>query len=361
MPKAKVRKSKYVSYLLRFAVAALALYLTFRGEDFSKIKDELLGLNLWVFAASLGIWLLSQLVFVVRWSLLLKVQSINIGFWPAFRLHLLGVFYNNCLPTSIGGDLLRAGYVTTHTDKKLEAALSVFVDRIIGLIGMVIMAFLCYWFIPVDEQKERLTFSFNLNLWQRLNEHKLILLGVVVIFAGVLIACVSIAKSRNLLSGAFRIFREKVQMVLGKMYNAIRIYCRKKFALALALLLTFCCQAIFILGLWLIGWEIGIDVHVKYYFVFFPIAWLLGALPISIGALGIWEGTLKLLFSKIAIGFDAQISTLALCHRIIWLFGSLPGVVIHLIGAHLPGAPKRGKAGLGTPKDFFIDYDESID
>ena len=92
--------------------------------------------------------------------------------------------------------------------------------------------------------------------------------------------------------------------------------------------------------MWLIGRELGIDVHIKYYFVFFPIAWILGALPISIGALGIWEGTLNLMFGK---------STLALCHRIIWLFGSLPGVVIHLIGAHLP-----------KEKDFFIDYTKSV-
>lgn len=347
MPKAKAKKSKYVSYILRFGVAILALYLTFRGEDFSKIKDGLLGLNLWIFTASLGIWFLSQLIFVARWSVLMKVQSINIGFWTAFRLHLLGVFYNNCLPTSVGGDLLRAGYVTTHTDKKLEAALSVFVDRIIGLIGMVIMASFCYWFIPAGGQEERLTLSFNLNVLQRLNEYKWIFIVVGVIFAGVLLAFISIPKGRILLSRAFKVFREKRQVVLGKIRNAIRIYCRKRLALALALLLTFCCQAVFILGMWLIGREIGIDVHIKYYFVFFPIAWLLGALPISIGALGIWEGTLKLLFSKITIGFDAQLSTLALCHRIIWLFGSLPGVIIHLIGAHLP-------------KDFFIDYNKSI-
>ena len=56
MSKAKAKKSKYISYLLRFGVAALALYLTFRGEDLGKIANVLWGLNLWVFAASLGIW-----------------------------------------------------------------------------------------------------------------------------------------------------------------------------------------------------------------------------------------------------------------------------------------------------------------
>jgi len=348
MPNTKAKKKKFISSILRFGVAILALYLTFRGEDFGKVADVLMGLNLWVFAASLGIWFISQLVFVARWSLLLKVQDIHIGFWPAFRLHLLGVFYNNCLPTSVGGDLLRAWYVTTHTDKKLEAALSVFVDRVIGLTGMVIMALCCYWFVPSDGQQERLTFSFDLNLLKHLNEYKWFLAIVAAFPACVLLVFISNKTSRNWLATAFRVFRERAKVVLGKIHKAIRIYYRKKLAIALALILTFCCQAVFILGLWLIGRDIGINVHLKYYFVFFPIAWLFGALPISIGALGIWEGTLKLLFSRVSTGLSEQLSALALSHRIIWLFGSLPGVIIHLIGAHLP-------------KDFFIDSKNSID
>ena len=347
MPKAKAKRNKYISYLLRFGVAFVALYLTFRGEDFGTIGRVLLRLNPWVVVASLGFWVLSQLVFVARWSLLLRVQSISIGFWVAFRLHLLGIFYNNCLPTSVGGDLLRAWYVTTHTEKKLEAALSVLVDRIVGLTGMVIMAFSCYWFIPVDGQKQRLEFSFNLGILERLSEYRWIFAVVGVTLVVVLIAFISNANRRNLLASGYRVFRARAAMVLQKIRNAISIYYSKKLALLLALLLTFCCQSIFILGMWLVGSQIGIDVHPKYYFVFFPIAWLLGALPISIGALGIWEGALKLMFAKVAIGVDEHLSALALYHRIIWLVGSLPGVMIHLLGAHLP-------------KDFFVDYKKSV-
>lgn len=346
MPKGpKSKKNKYISYLLRFTVAGVALYLAFRGEDLGQVATVLLGLNLWVCAAAFVLWFFSQLIFVSRWFLLLKVQRIEIGFWAAVRLHFLGVFYNNCLPTSVGGDLLRAWYVTSHTDKKLEAALSVFVDRFVGLTGMLLMAFFCYRFIPADGQKERLTFSFSLNLLQRFHEYRWIFVAVGAVFGLVVLFFISSTRGRNLLGRGFRVFCERVQMVVRKIRIAIRIYYRKKLVLALALLLTFCCQATFILGLWLIGREIGIDVQIKYYFVFFPIAWVVGALPISIGALGIWEGTLKLLFSKVALGAD--VTTLALSHRIIWLFGSLPGVFIHLLGAHLP-------------KDFFIDYNKSV-
>jgi uncharacterized protein (TIRG00374 family) len=346
--KAKSKKSKYISYLLRIIVAAGALYLTFRGENLAKIADVLLGINFWIFAASLALWVLSQVVFVARWCLLMRVQSIYIGFWTAFNLNLLGIFYNNCLPTAIGGDLVRAWYVTNHTDKKLEAALSVLVDRAVGLAGTIIMAFCCYWFIPVDEQKERLTFSFNLNLSQSLNEYKWIFAAIGIALALVLLSIISNAKSRSLLRKAFKLICEKGKIFLQKINNAIRIYWSKKLTLIVALLLTFLCQAIFILGMWLIGREIGVDVPMKYYFVFFPVAWIIGSLPVSIGALGIWEGTLKLLFGKVAAGLDEQVLALASYHRIIWLIGSVPGVVIHLLGAHLP-------------KDFFVDHNKSID
>jgi uncharacterized protein (TIRG00374 family) len=308
----------------------------------------LLGINFWIFAASLALWLLSQLIFVARWILLMRVQSVYIGYWTAFNLTLLGIFYNNCLPTSIGGDLVRAWYVTNHTDKKLEAALSVLVDRFIGLAGTVIMAFSCYWFVPVESKKERLAFSFNLNLSHIWNKYWQIFVVIGIISAIVLLAFISNNRGRNLLKKAFWLVDEKGKVFLQKIKNAIRIYCSKIFTLFLALLLTFLCQGVFILGMWLIGREIGINVPIKYYFIFFPIAWIVGSLPISIGALGIWEGTLKLLFSKVAPGLDEQVLALASYHRILWLIGSLPGIVIHLLGAHLP-------------KDFFVDQNKSID
>jgi hypothetical protein len=347
MQKGKAKKIRYASYIFRIAIAVVALYLTFRGEDFGKIVDVLLELRWWVFAVAMGIWAFSQVIFVARWSVLLRVQSVSIGYWPAFRLHLLGVFYNNCLPTSVGGDLLRAWYVTTHTDKKLEAALSVFVDRIIGLIGMIIMALFCYWFIPAQGQQPHLRFSFDFKLLSLLSEYRWVFLAIVVGLAFILLALAWSPKGSELLRRLFAAIRARGQAVRRKTHEALRLYCRHTLALVLALFLTFCCQAVFILGLWLIGREIGIGVHIKYYFVFFPIAWMLGALPISIGALGVWEGVLKLLFAQVATGIGERLSALALSHRLIWLFGSLPGLIIHLIGAHLP-------------RDFFIDYEKSI-
>jgi len=345
MPKARVWKSKYISYLLRFIVAGVALYLAFRGENFTEVFEVLLGLNLWIFAGAIGVYVIAQLIFVARWSLLLKVQSIKIGFWPAVRLHLLGLFYNNCLPGAIGGDLPRAWYVTKHTDKKLEAALSVFVDRVIGLTGMLIMAFGCYWFIPEESREGGFNFTFELNLFRRLAEYKSVFIWIGAAFAVVIVLLVSNSRGRNLLRRGFNIVRRHGASVLSKVKDSIRIYCHKWPAIVGALLLTFCCQGMTVMAMWLVGREIGIDVPAKYYFIFFPVSWLLGAVPISVGGLGIMEGWLKLMFMRVGTMSGKNALALALCQRLIFLIASLPGAVIHLIGAHLP-------------KDFFIDYDK---
>lgn len=345
MPQARVRKSKYISYVARLCIAGGALYLAFRGEDLRQVAEVLLGLNLWIFAAAIAIYVVGQLIFVARWSLLLRVQSITIGFWPAVRLHFLGLFYNNCLPGAIGGDLPRAWYVTKHTNKKLEAALSVFVDRAVGLTGMLIMAFGCYWFVPEQSREKAFDFSFELGFLRSLSEHKLLLAGMSVVLGLVIVLAASHPKGRTLLARAFAGIGRRAAAVLSKVRQSIRVYCHKWPAIILALLLTFCCQSMHVIALWLVGREIGIAAPAKYYFIFFPLSWLLGALPISVGGLGIMEGWLKVMFMQVGAISGREALALALCQRLIMLFASLPGALIHTIGAHLP-------------KDFFVDYQE---
>jgi len=341
------KKKAYFSYLLRVLVAVSALYLAFRGEDLSKLGEVLLSLNLWVFAAAIAIYILGQLIFVARWSLLLRVQSIHIGFWVAVRLHFLGLFYNNCLPGAVGGDLPRAWYVTKHTDKKVEAALSVFFDRLVGLTGMIIMALGCYWFIPAGQPNQTLELSFKGDFLAQISRYKWILFAIAVAFAAIIAALVSTTKGKTLMHRALELIRSKSTEILAKVRRAIIIYYSRKLVIAWALVLTFCCQSMHVLAMWLMGREIGITVNIKYYYIFFPISWLLGAVPVSVGGLGIMEGWLKLMFMRVGTMTSGKALALALSQRLILLVASLPGVAIHVLGAHLP-------------KDFFIDYDKGV-
>ena len=80
----------------------------------------------------------------------------------------------------------------------------------------------------------------------------------------------------------------------------------------------------------------GLEVPIKYYFVFFPISWVLGALPISPAGAGVLEGGIVFLFTRVPGVTAEQALVLALCQRVMFLLASLPGIAIHIMGAHLP-------------------------
>ena len=117
-------------------------------------------------------------------------------------------------------------------------------------------------------------------------------------------------------------------------------------------------QMLAITAFWLLGRNMGIQADVKYYYVFFTLTWVLGAVPVSIAGAVVVEGMLAYLFITFAGVAKESASALALCQRAVWMLASLPGAAIHLIGAHLP---KEAKSGLVNPEDFFVDSNKPVD
>ncbi|MCK5805371.1 MAG: flippase-like domain-containing protein [Lentisphaeria bacterium] len=77
----------------------------------------------------------------IRWGLLLSVQGIHLPLTMLVRLTLIGHFFNVALPGAVTGDLLKMGYIMRHApDRKAEAVLSIMVDRIIGVLGLCVIA-----------------------------------------------------------------------------------------------------------------------------------------------------------------------------------------------------------------------------
>ena len=350
MPEPRAKKSKRIFLFLRIAVVVCGIiwgvFWVSREVGWDNLAKTFLGLNLGVFALALGIFILGQITIGFRWWLLLRSQSIFISFWAAVRLYLLGWFYNNFMPGSVGGDLLRAWYVTKHTDKKFEAVLSVFVDRAIGLLSTLVIA-VFFYSLFLRGRGAVITSSGRGGFLRSIAEYKWVFLwvfaAIVVIFCLLLLH----RTSRSMLSKACSYICVSSLRMIVKFKDAIVIYCRKPLAILAAFGLTVLLQMLTITGFWLLGRNMGIEAGIKYYYVFFTLTWVLGAVPVSIAGAVVVEGTLAYLFITFAgVAKDAA-SALALCQRAVWMLASLPGAVIHLIGAHLP-------------KDFFIDYKKSI-
>jgi len=330
------KKSKHISYLLRFLIAAAAFYFAFKGESIKNIIHDYGHLSISIFIIAILLNIVGNLIFVFRWLLLLRTQGVYVSYWPALKLHMLGLFYNNCLPGSVGGDALRAWYVTKHTDKKIEAAMSVFVDRAIGMAGTIAMIFLTYWLMPKGSKDTQFTLGTDFSLASLAIKFTLGALVMVILAAIVIAVMYSSRKLRPILFKYAFIFSIKWKLWFDRILQAIKLYCCSPVTLLAAFVLTFICQAIPIYGLYLVGKDLGIPANIRYYFMFFPMSWIIGIIPISVGGAGVMELGLKGLFGKVAQVTTEQGLGLALAQRLIWLITSIPGVIIHLTGKHLP-------------------------
>lgn len=333
-------KNRHLSHFIRIVIAVAALCFAFKGESIGDIVKIFANLNLFIIVCAFCFLLAGQLIFVLRWLVLLRAQNVRVSYWPALKLHLLGMFYNNCLPGSVGGDVLRAWYVTMHTDKKIEAAMSVFVDRVVGLVCTVAIIFLSYWFIPASGSGAELQFGADFNFTSMAIKTLIVLAGTVLLAAVVLVVMYYSKKLRPVLFKYGLIFAIRWKFWLSRIITAVKLYCCKPFTLLLAIVLSFLCQVIPVYGLYMVGKNLGIEAHIKYYYIFFPLSWIIGIIPISVGGAGVMELGLKGLFGKVAQVTETQGLILALVQRLTWLLFSIPGVIIHISGRHLPDSER---------------------
>jgi uncharacterized membrane protein YbhN (UPF0104 family) len=325
-----------LSLIARIVVAVVAIGWVLHGQDWTALGQVFRRLSLWCFTLSLVTYAATQAIIAFRWRLLLRAQSIYISMGATVRLHFLGLFYNNVMPGSVGGDLLKAWYVTKHTDKRLAGALSVFVDRAIGLVGLVFMAVVTYFLVAHGSLRGPAgSVSGGAGAW--LGQHKNLILWIFVGIMAVLVILFVQPYGRARLTRALgQAFHRGVSLLL-EVKDAALVYCFKPLTVLWAMLLTFVVQSAPIVTFWLLGRNLGIDVGLTQYFFIFPVMWVVGALPISVAGLGVVEAGTVGLFIHLTGAPRESALALVLCQRLIWVLASLPGGVVHLLGAHLPG------------------------
>lgn len=347
----KAKRSKYLSVAARllFVAVGLALAVRWISNDvgWGNLAAAFRALDLRLFALVLCLFLIGHVIIAIRWWLLLRTQSISISIPAAVRLLLLGLFYNNFMPSSVGGDILRAWYVTHHTDKKFEAAISVFFDRVVGLASTMVIA-VFFYALFLSGRGIQFKLPDISRIGRLIADNCVIIMAVLATFAVALALALASARGRMAFRRAWSQVAVKFLALFKRGKSAFVLYCTNPLTLVAVFTLTVVMQMSVITGFWLIGRDLGIQASVKYYYVFFTLTWVLGTVPISIGGAVIVEGLLVFFFVQFAGVPGPLAATLALCQRMVWIIASLPGGVIHLVGAHLP-------------KDFSIDYDDAME
>jgi uncharacterized protein (TIRG00374 family) len=142
-----VKLSDVLRLIFSLAVAAWAINMVLSSSG-ANLTHEFTSANYGWMAAALLVTTLGTLLSAYRWSTLLMLQDVKISQWEAFRLSMIGVFFNLFGLGGVGGDLFKMVYVRAEAgERKDEAALSIVVDRILGLLGLFVVALLTLPFV----------------------------------------------------------------------------------------------------------------------------------------------------------------------------------------------------------------------
>ncbi|MFH0839433.1 MAG: lysylphosphatidylglycerol synthase transmembrane domain-containing protein [Candidatus Omnitrophota bacterium] len=111
------------------------------------MRDSLPGMMATLKRASPALFILSALVYLAamlitsfRLRILLALQGIKMATVDVFRLNLVGCFFSSFLPTSVGGDIVKAFYISKEAKRATQAYTSVFIDRFLGMFTIFLIA-----------------------------------------------------------------------------------------------------------------------------------------------------------------------------------------------------------------------------
>ena len=137
-----IQRYRWVALQGLISIAVLAWIV--RGLDRHALRSLFTGLPLWFYLASLAVVLSGQVLYAWRWWLVLTITGAEISLWTAVRQYFVGIFVNNFLPSTVGGDLAKVYYIGRRHGYRAVAA-SVVVDRVLGLGILAMLATAAAW------------------------------------------------------------------------------------------------------------------------------------------------------------------------------------------------------------------------
>ena len=241
-------------------------------------------------------FLFGHAVSAMKWRMLLSVCGIHVPAVTAFRAHAAGLFANLCLPSLVGGDVIRAGLATRAGGKLESVVVGTAADRIIdtaALLGLVTAA--------------------TLTLPDALGD----VTGRVIMLASIalLVAC-AVGAALVLLLDPERLpsgFPAKLRAPVGRVRDAIAGLAKNPGHTVLAALLALGVQSTFVLLNARLGHAVGLELPLAVWFFVWPLAKLSALVPLSLGGIGVREAAL----AALVLPFGTEPS-LAVAQSLVW-------------------------------------------
>lgn len=311
----------YAKLILAAGLVALIIYKVDITASIQYLKE----MNWWYFLLAISLQWIIILIGTHRLQILLRAQDLNLTFGATLKYNCIGYFFNWFSLGATGGDMVKAFYVSRETHhKKTESVTVVFLDRLAGLIAVLLIATCSILAtLYIDD-----TFRFVLPYFSGFIF--ILFLFVIFIFTkGFWKRYIPIDKILS-----YKFFNNKIINFLirtiSKVIGALYTYRKHKTTAFIALIESIILQLIMCCFAWSIGAGLGFGISGYIYFIVFPAATLILALPITPGGLGVGDGALIGGFLKFGVNENLGTAFVVL-YRFNTLLMSIPGLFLWLL------------------------------
>ena len=307
--------------VIKCIVSCLLLSYLMYKADLSAIWAALKTASPFWIVVSFSLHIIGFLLTAVRWKMLLTARGAHLSTWYLIRSVLIGIFFNNFLPSTVGGDVYRAYDTSEQVGSKTESITVVVVERLTGIFALGLFALLAL-FLGFSH------FSSIPIIW-------IAIAGLIVAFL------LFLAAMNHHVAQAIKAMFEhpemikfpvlrKVQAKLKQIYDALTVYKRNRRVMFFAFFLALFLQINVIVHYYCISYALSLNVPLMYFFLVIPVVTVILMVPIFINGIGGREAAYTLLLGVFGVTNSQAIAFSWIAFGMILIQGIAGGIVYAL-------------------------------
>jgi glycosyltransferase 2 family protein len=303
-------RRKLALNLLKVIISAGLIYWILRGTNLSEIFIALRGAAFPLLIIAFTMHLMGFTISAFRWRLLLRSRGSDASIRFLVESYIVGMFFNNFLPSTIGGDVYRTYDSWRLGQSKSSALAVVFVDRFLGLMALVLFALLAM--LNANQLTESIP---SLSLWLGL--------GMVGMVGFIWLLFAPPRWLPGYVANLKLPFGNKIRTIL----ESFLAFQGQPGVLLKALLLSILLQINVIVHYYLIAQSLSLPVPFLGFFLIIPLATIITMLPISVNGIGVRENVYIFFFAPFAVSAPEAVAFAWIAYGMVVLQGLLGGVL----------------------------------
>lgn len=312
------RRKRWLLMAAKAAASAGLLYWVLRGTDLRQVGYALTAANVPLLVLAFSMCFVGYFLSVTRWGVLLSAQGVRVGRRKLVHSYLVAMFFNNFLPSTIGGDAYRAYDSWKWGGTKTGALAVVFVDRFLGLVALILFA------LGASVVWQGMSGLVRLPTWT-----------IAVAAAGMLGVVWAIFFTPRLHLGS-RLQQMGVPgaglvtSVAGRIKDAFQSFRGRRDSLGKAMLLSLALQTNVVLYYYIMARALGFGVSLPAFFLIIPLSIFVMLIPISINGIGIRENAFAFFFALFGVAKAESVALAFVDYGLLLLQGAVGAIAYAL-------------------------------